>query len=375
MSSFTGVSIVVDGKLSTTSAVNAGTDSGYHLLLVQGYARTNEEVPTGKTISSGTFMLGGHPWSIEYNPNGESPECADFISIYLRLDEDVQLPVEVQFNFSFVDQVEKQKRMQVLETATCRFSGMNPCWGHDKFVRRDALERSADLKGDCFTIRCDIMVCKDPKTHAAAGAIMSDIVHHFSNLLQNKVGADVTFEVGSEIFAAHQCVLAARSKVFMAQLFGPMKEGTTSSVIQINGMKAKVFKALLSFIYTGTCFLNDEDNVQDVEEGKEEEEIELIMWLQDLLVAADIYDLQRLKLVCEHRLSEHIGVSSVASTLCLAEQHYCHGLKEACFKFIQVQSPPRLEKVMATHSWEYIRTTYPSLMNGIIFKLGVQDLK
>ncbi|KAB8112811.1 hypothetical protein EE612_051545, partial [Oryza sativa] len=38
-------------------------------------------------------------------------------------------------------------------------------------------------------------------------------------------GADVTFQVGGETVAAHRAVLAARSRVFRAELFGPMKEG------------------------------------------------------------------------------------------------------------------------------------------------------
>ncbi|XP_071683316.1 BTB/POZ and MATH domain-containing protein 2-like [Lolium perenne] len=270
--SFAGVSVITDGKHCTTSAVDTGTDSGYHLLVVKDYSRTVQEIPNGEMISSGPFM------------------------VY-----------------------------------------------------------------DCFTIRWDVMVCKDPSTQDV-GATISDIGQHLDYLLQSKVGADVTFEVSGETIPAHRCVLAGRSTVFMALLFGPMKEGTTSSVIQIKDMEAKVFKDLLSFIYTGSC--------QDLEDGKEEEDVEYVMWLHDLFVVADRYDLPRLKLLCEEHLSEHIGVSSVASTLALAEQHHCHKLRETCLKFIQVQSPPCLEKVMATDGWEHITTAYPSVLNELTAKLA-----
>jgi speckle-type POZ protein len=176
------------------------------------------------------------------------------------------------------------------------------------------------------------------------------------------VGADVTFEVSGETFAAHRCVLAARSKVFMAQLFGPMAENKTSSVIQIKDMKAKVFAGLLSFIYT--------DSFPDVQDEEKEEEVEYAMWLQDLFVAADRYDLQRLKLLCEEFLAKYLCVSSVASTLALAERHFSHGLKEACLKFLQVQALPCLEKVMETDGWELIVTTYPSVLKEIIAKVA-----
>jgi speckle-type POZ protein len=93
------------------------------------------------------------------------------------------------------------------------------------------------------------------------------------------------------------------------------------------------------------------------------------MWLQDLLVAADRYDLQRLKFLCENRLSELMVVSSVASTLALTEQHHSYRLKEASFNFIQVQSPECLDKVIATNGWEHLITTYPSVLNNLVAKL------
>ena len=45
-------------------------------------------------------------------------------------------------------------------------------------------------------------------------------------------------------------MVAARSPVFMAELFGPMQEGTTSGAIHIQDMEPGVFKALLGFVYT-----------------------------------------------------------------------------------------------------------------------------
>ncbi|XBJ20531.1 hypothetical protein VPH35_011345 [Triticum aestivum] len=93
----------------------------------------------------------------------------------------------------------------------------------------------------------------------------------------------------------------------MAELFGPMQEGTTSGAIHIQDMEPGVFKALLGFVYT--------DSMPKMEvEGEAGAEI---TWLWDLLAAADVkqrdlgYDLQRLKSMCEERLSEHIDVTSL----------------------------------------------------------------
>ncbi|XBI50845.1 hypothetical protein VPH35_114193 [Triticum aestivum] len=341
MASFAGVSVLDDGGLCpvTESPVETSTDCGYHLLVVQDYSGVKDKTPTGESVASRPFMVGGHHWIIRYYPNGESQSCADFISLYVaRLhddddDDSNKKPVEAKFGLNFVDQVERQ----------------NPVYfRQDKFIRKDALERSPYLRGNCFTIRCDIMVLNNTKDDAGGGR----------------------------------------------------KE--TSSVIQIKDMDAKVFGALLRFIYTDSFpeMLYDNDMEVDEMSGvvkqeqeeeaaedktpavvKQEQEKEAVedemrlQWLQDLLVAADRYDVQRLKFICEKQLSEHISVASVMSTLALAEQHHCQGLKEACFKFIQVQSPSCLQAVMDTNGWDYVFTTYPTVFKELVAKLASNQRK
>jgi len=63
------------------------------------------------------------------------------------------------------------------------------------------------------------------------------------------------------------------------------------------------------------------------------EEQEEAAMAQHLLEAADRYDMQRLKLICEEKLCRHLDVSMAATTLVLAEQHCCRGLKQACIEF------------------------------------------
>ncbi|XBJ07734.1 hypothetical protein VPH35_013200 [Triticum aestivum] len=376
---FAGVSVIANGKLClpTTSDVDAGAASGYHLLVVEGYSQTKEMVPNGKHIMSRPFVVGGHRWCISYAPNGDSSHSADCVSLHLvLLDDDVAKPVKVQFGFSFIDQVEWQNPIYIRETQTHSFSSDDSVRGFDDAVRRDALEQSKHLKGDSFTIRCGVMVYRDHDT-VDAGATevpLPDIQQHLNHLFETKVGADVTFNVNGETIAAHRCVLAARSPVFMAQLFGPMKEGAATCDIQIEDMEANVFRALLSFIYTD-LFPEMEDDEADVEEGQEADEVVYatwLQWMQDLLVAADRYDIQRLKFCCEEGLSECMDVSSVTSTLAIAEQHHCHDLKEACLNFLRVQSSSSLQEVMSTSDWEHITVTYPSVLNELIAKLAAK---
>ncbi|RLN05626.1 TRAF transcription factor [Panicum miliaceum] len=68
-------------------------------------------------------------------------------------------------------------------------------------------------------------------------------------------GADVTFLVSGQPFAAHKAVLASRSPVFMAALFGGMREGSSRRAeveVKDKDMEPAAFGALLVFVYTGT---------------------------------------------------------------------------------------------------------------------------
>jgi speckle-type POZ protein len=171
---------------------------------------------------------------------------------------------------------------------------------------------------------------------------------HISRLLSSGLEADVTFQVGEETFAAHRLVLGARSSVFLAELLGPMKE-RNSRVVRIDDMEPTVFRAMLHFIYT--------DEFPKLGKG------DTIAMAQHLLVAVDRYDLQRLKLMCEHKLCECINISMATTTLVLAEQHACKGLKEECFKFLK--SPGNLKRIMDGDGFQHLTSSCPSLLNEL----------
>jgi speckle-type POZ protein len=129
-----------------------------------------------------------------------------------------------------------------------------------------------------------------------------------------------------------------------------MKEGNAAGVVRIEDMDAEVFKALLRFAYTGSL----------PELQKEDEDVTY----QHLLVAADRYNMERLKLICEGKLCEYIDVGTVATILALADQHHCEGLKKACFDFIG--SPANLKAVVTTDGFKHLSRSCPSLMIEIV---------
>lgn len=108
------------------------------------------------------------------------------------------------------------------------------------------MESSDYLKDNCLLVRCCVGVVKShtegPRSYNIPVPV-SDLGHQFGKLLESGKGADVTFDVDGETFAAHKVVLAARSPVFMAQLFGPLKSENTK-FIYVEDIEPPIFKVL-----------------------------------------------------------------------------------------------------------------------------------
>ncbi|KAM3214172.1 hypothetical protein ACQJBY_066547 [Aegilops geniculata] len=166
------------------------------------------------------------------------------------------------------------------------------------------------------------------------------------------MGSDITFLVCGESFRAHKNILAARSPVFKAQFFGDMGE-KSSRRVEIKDMEREAFGAMLHFIYTDT-----------VPELEKQEEASTVM-AQHLLAAADRYGVDRLKLICEAKLSRGITVDTAATTLALAQQHNCSQLKTKCVKFI-VSTPEVLDAVLATEGFKHLEASCPLVLTELL---------
>ncbi|CAL4899198.1 unnamed protein product [Urochloa decumbens] len=204
-----------------------------------------------------------------------------------------------------------------------------------------------------LTVECTLGVVRDPK--ATLCPPPSDLHRHLAELRRSQAGADVTFDVSGESFAAHKNILAARSPVFMAEFFGAMAERNAHRV-EVQDMDPAAFEAMLCFIYTD--MLPNEVDKQQAEAGT--------VMLQHLLVAADRYGLDRLKVICEERLSLGIDIETAASTLALAERHNCLGLKADCVEFIARRSAKNLDAVMETEGYKQLEAISPSVLTELL---------
>ena len=85
--------------------------------------------------------------------------------------------------------------------------------------------------------------------------------------------------------------------------------------------------------------------------------------LRHLLVAADRYAMERMKLMCESKLCEVLSAVTVATTLALADQHHCSQLKDACIEFMN--SSNIICDVVASKGYEQPKRECPTIIADI----------
>lgn len=223
-------------------------------------------------------------------------------------------------------------------------------------VDRDSLPAPACPRDDYLTVQCTITVLKEPPAVATRVPVPTSNLHrHFGDLLRSGTGADVTFVVAGQSFAAHKAILAARSPVLMAKFFGHMREAS-SRVVVVEDMEPAAFKAMLHFIYT--------DTVPELDQ-----ELEAVAPMaQHLLAAADRYGMDRLKVLCEGKLSCGITIDTAATSLALAEQHNCVHLRAKCVEFI-ISTPAILDAVVATDGYRHLEASCPSALTSILLSV------
>ncbi|RLN03427.1 hypothetical protein C2845_PM13G07000 [Panicum miliaceum] len=266
----------------------------------------------------------------------------DYVATFLEIINENN-EASVHFNFRLVHQDTGQSVFVSSLRNVFNEKTSFTCWGLPKFMKKSDLVTLGYLKDDCLEIECDLTVIKVGEIDVPP----PDLVQNLGDLLESQVGVDVTFKVKEEAFQAHRILLATRLPVFMAELYGPLSDKRKRSIV-VEDMAPRVFKALLHFVY------KDRFPAMDDLDGSEYEEMG-----KHMLVAADRYGMERMKLMCESILCNRLSVETVAATLVLADQHHCSKLKDACIRFID--SSNRIDDVAASQGYENLKRACPVL--------------
>ncbi|CAK9151031.1 unnamed protein product [Ilex paraguariensis] len=237
-------SLPVSTSTSTTDTVN-----GSHEFRINGYS-LSKGIGIGKYTASEMFVVGGYAWAVYFYPDGKSVEDnATYVSLFIALASE-GTDVRALFELTLMDQSGKGRHKvhthfgRPLESGPYTLKYRGSMWGYKRFFKRTTLETSDYLKDDCLIVNCTVGVVRShtegPKIYSIP-VPPSDFGQHFGQLLESGKGTDVGFEIDGEIFSAHKLVLAARSPVFRAQFFGPMKDQNSHCII-VEDMEAPVFK-------------------------------------------------------------------------------------------------------------------------------------
>ncbi|KAE8775880.1 BTB/POZ and MATH domain-containing protein 1-like [Hordeum vulgare] len=383
----------------SASTVARRQETGSHLFRIANYAEVKATVANREHVESTTFTVGGHEWRIDCYPNSCVKPHNGCISLFLRRtsgvapylrrtiasgakSDDVAM---ASIKFSFLDRDGNPARTQ---SAPQRKFASGDDWGWMDFMRSEDLDKDKEryLKDDCLMVLCDVTVDLGLRTDSCADVVVAaadaapepagewppppfELDGELTTAIWRKQRADVMIEVGGETLAAHRWMLEARSAVFKEDLslaFAAAGNGKKTAELRINvdDMDAEVARALIRFIYTDALTADMRQQL-DAEAGTAER----------LLVAAHRYKVEKLKRMCEEALCRHIGMSSVAATLALAQRHRCPVLKKACMEFIS--SPANLVAVVATEGFEQLKTGCPpdlvELMAKHLAKVGAVD--
>lgn len=342
----------------TASSHTTEAETGTHSFKIVWYS-LKKGFGFDKSIRSTTFTVGGYDWAIRFYPDGMSEVTKEYTAVYLVL-MSKKAEVRASYGLSLVNQITGLPETLCSETTTRVFSNLTNVFSPRTLIARSKLEsKSAGyIVDDCLTIECTVTVVKESWVETTSGFEIevppSDLSQHFGKLLLDEEGADVTFSVGGETFPAHKIVLATRSPVFKAQLYGQMKERRARH-LTVEGIQPDVFKALLQFIYI--------DSLPDWDDLDAEEYCDIS---RHVLAAADRYAMDRLKLLCASNLVGYLDAQNVATTLALADQHNCDRLKDVCIEFMA--SSDEMDAVVETESYANLKRTCPSILVDVLEK-------
>ncbi|XP_008217320.1 speckle-type POZ protein B-like [Nasonia vitripennis] len=141
------------------------------------------------------------------------------------------------------------------------------------------------------------------------------VLDAYEELLSSAKFSDITIVVVDKKFSVHRNILACRSPVFSAMFEHEMLE-KRKNVVEISDVEPEVMAEVLRFIYA--------DKVNNIEK-----------LAVDLLIAADKYQLEALRLMCEEVLVKKLNIDNVVEILKIVDLYAsCSRLRGALLKFL-----------------------------------------
>jgi len=282
----------------------------------------------GYYICSKEFTIAGPgskstKWYGMIYPNGCASDNKDFTSVYLvnNNDEDAY----VKCSMWTVDANKKRilDSKQYMHMAEIKAKKM---WGFEKFFNRSS-EFAKHVPNDTLTIVFDITVAEyvesfkqknyPNKIEASSKKFHQDQMSQDLGLLfRNNDFADVIITCRNKKFKCHRNILASRSPFFKAMFSSSVKEEKYGRVsVEMKNMDPQVLENLLQYIYT--C-----------------EAVNIDSLAKELFLAAEEYQIEKLKELCEVKLCSNIDADNCIELLVFGDKYKASNLKTTALRFV-----------------------------------------
>ncbi|XP_054272226.1 actin-binding protein IPP-like [Macrosteles quadrilineatus] len=145
------------------------------------------------------------------------------------------------------------------------------------------------------------------------------VLQNLNNLRQNSRFCDVSIVAGGNVMKVHRAILSASSPYFQAMFSNGLVE-EQKETIELHSIPPHILNLLVDFIYTGEITIN-QDNVQD------------------LIVAADMLELNEVVLGCTEFLKQELHHTNAIGIYRFADAHNCGDMRATALDYIQNHFP------------------------------------
>ncbi|KAK3141262.1 hypothetical protein QOZ80_4BG0331560 [Eleusine coracana subsp. coracana] len=322
---------------SSTTAEPEEVVTGSHKLVIDLFSRKKRILGFGECVRSRQFTVGGSNWYMKVYPNG----CAgsiDTVSFALARGRSADPATTAEFTF----EVETRTRALKSNTTTTNKSGEDKVMhtfdaGNPEQVgyHRAYEDLTDQTWHDTLVVRVGLGVFRNgpPPSPLLAQppklAVPPRDRADFLWLLKSEEASDVTFAVGEDPDCAAWRYIE----------------------VDAEAVTPEAFEALLHVAYT--------DHLPDMDRGAAPTEERV----QAFVLAADKYEMERLKLRTEEWVCTFVTVYTVTEFLSMAVRYDCQLLRDAC---VQFATPDHVWKlVKETDGFEELRLSCPQIVTQI----------
>ena len=319
---------------------------------IEDFARRQERILYSSSFSAKNPDKEDSKWQLKLYPNGKS-ESGTHLTIYLISNNDFS--VKAKFKVSILLDSRKKKTAKWM-SGISSFNQKSSGWGKlDWKLRENLLNDPKLLPKGHLTILCELTLYGTVKVLAGSRNFededksktrakgLEQVSANLEKLLNDREFSDVEIKCEGEVFHCHQLILSTRSDVFRAMFQNDMTENRTKKV-NIEGIDSKVLGEMLNFIYTG---LTNEDVLKER--------------TAELLGAANRYQLELLKSICENKLCSSLKVGNSIEGLIFGDMYQASKLKRMSLMMVA----SNMATLVGTEEYKNLVKKHPVLASQI----------